>query len=165
MEQKYFIIKFVSTSGHKWFRGFYRGTMDELAEALKSVYTEIIAEESEKFERLPLVFNRKIRTRSFVFANDTSRADRFYDDVKKVFDRYGAAGWDTFERDIKRAGEHFANIWVEGLVEVCVSDGEERREGNTIYVGGNSIYVPFSEFSEDNFWDNMEYHCGVARPQ
>jgi len=159
--KEYYIIRF---RGH-FCRGFHYGTRDELAEALSRVGAKMTDEEPTSFERVGLLFSRRIHTRIKVYGRDNAFYDRFYNDIRNVFDKYGVTMQKELERWLNRAADRYCNMVADDLFEILASDGTECLEPNCVYIGRRSGYVPFSEFDERLFWDNMEYYCRVARPQ
>ena len=83
MDKFYFIFR------AKSFRcGFYYGTMQELESALGEIGAVVTGEEVCHFERIGLVFDKRIATKMKVFGKDEKTYDEIVDDYLITYDNY-----------------------------------------------------------------------------
>ena len=161
MEKFYFIIR-----AGEWCSGFYHGTIEELKSALGKIGAEIIGEEECDFERIGLIFDKRLTTRMSVYGRDRKTYNAIMDEIVDVFKKHGMKASRRNLEDIYdlRSAATQNIVFDTNKLDVLVSDGVFHPKPNCGYVGVYSSYKPFSEFNEGWIWDTLGSQCGYSAP-
>lgn len=151
--EKYFIFKLKN-----WFIGFYRGTLPELAAALKTIDTYVKESVDIDEQDLMLVFNKEIKTTTMVFGYNKELQQEIAIELRRVFESHEikpSKGHIEKMSEIARLECHWhPSEFYTDVLSILVSDGDKRMKPNTIYIGGRE-FKSLSEFSADDFWARM----------
>ena len=161
MEKYYFIIR-----AREWCSGFYYGTMDELESALGEIRAEITGTEDYDFERIGLVFDKRITTKMKVLGKDKETFDGIMDEIVEVFKKHGMRATRQNLDDIYelRSAATQNVVFDTDKLDVLVSDGVFHPKPNHGYIGIYDSYKPFSEFNENWIWRTFWDLCGYSNP-